>query len=153
MINSKVLFLDIDGVANCATTHARFRGFIGIDPYMAFMIGKIVLDTDCKLVLSSSWRCFHDDGVLEISKQISFIDDVTPSPWYDKERQHTSTRGEEIQAWLDVHPEVTTYAIVDDDSSMLETQLPNYFQTRWSTGITPQIAEAITEHLRRVVTV
>lgn len=143
----KVLFLDIDGVVNCATTKQRHRGFIGIDPYMAFLVGKIVLDVpDLKVVLSSSWRTFHDDGVEEISRQVTPIHDVTPSPWYDRESDHHSMRGEEIQKWLDEHQEVTTYAIVDDDTRILAEQLPNFFQTFWDTGITPEIAQKITEH-------
>jgi hypothetical protein len=32
-------------------------------------------------------------------------------------------RGEEIKAWLHQHPEVTRYAIVDDDSDMLPEQV------------------------------
>lgn len=98
---------------------------------MAFLVGKIVLDTGCQVVLSSSWRVFHDDGIKEIGRQVTFIDDVTPPPWYDKESDHHSTRGEEIQKWLDVHSDVDVYAIVDDDTKMLENQLPNYFQTYW----------------------
>lgn len=143
----KVLFLDIDGVVNCATTTQRHRGYIGIDPYMAFLVGKIVMYTECEVVLSSSWRTFHDDGVEEICKQVAKITDVTPSPWYDRENDHHSTRGEEIQAWLDKNPDVEVYAILDDDTAMLPNQLPNYFQTTWQTGITEEIAEAVKSHL------
>lgn len=142
----KVLFLDIDGVVNCARTTQRHRGFIGIDPYMAFLVGKIQLDTDCKVVLSSTWRVGKDSRD-EVRQQVVDFIDVTPSSWYDKEANHHSTRGEEIQKWLDVHPEVTKYAILDDDSSMLENQLPNYFQTYWTKGITEEIAKKVTEHL------
>ena len=139
----KVLFLDIDGVVNCATTTQRHRGFIGIDPFMAFLVGKIVLDVpDLKVVLSSTWRSFHDDGKEEISKQVTPIHDCTPNSWKD------STRGTEIQAWLDAHPEVTKYAIVDDDTNMIESQLPNFFRTYWHTGITKEIADKITAHLQ-----
>lgn len=103
--------------------------------------------TECEVVLSSSWRTFHDDGVEEISKQVAKISDVTPPSWYDRENDHHSTRGEEIQAWLDAHPDVTHYAILDDDTSMLPNQLPNYFQTTWQNGITEEIAEAVKNHL------
>lgn len=142
-----ILFLDIDGVVNCASTQQRHRGYIGIDPYMAFLVGKIVLDTGCKVVLSSTWRCFHDDGIEEISKQVTPIQDATPKPWYNKETERHSTRGEEIQAWLDQHPEVERYAILDDDTQILESQEPNWFRTFWLTGITPEIAEQVTKHL------
>lgn len=135
----RVLFLDIDGVVNCSTTSQRHRGFIGIDPYMAFLVGKIVLDTECAVILSSSWRSFHDDGIEEISKQVTPIDGITPV-------LHT-TRGNEIQAWLDNHPEVERYAILDDDTDILESQKSNWFQTFWHQGITEEIAKKVTKHL------
>lgn len=135
----KILFLDIDGVANCSTTQQRHRGTIGIDPYMAFLIGKIVLDTDCKVVLSSSWRHW-EDGREEVERQIVPCLDITS-------KHDSRIRGEEIKMWLDKHPEVEKYAIVDDDSDMLEEQMPNFFKTSWEVGITKEIAENITKHL------
>src|SRR3989344_9306803 len=75
---AKVLFLDIDGVVNCETTTQRHRGFIGIDPYMAFLVGNMVDDLGLFVVLSSSWRHFHGDGIKEISKQVCPIVDITP---------------------------------------------------------------------------
>lgn len=143
----RVLFLDIDGVVNCETTTQRHRGYIGIDPYMAFLVGKITLAVpDLKVVLSSSWRNFHDDGIAEITKQVVPIFDVTPDSWYDKEKLRSSMRGEEIQAWLYDHPEVTRYAILDDDRRMLEHQLPNFFNTSFVTGITEEIMQRIIDH-------
>ena len=142
-MSNKVLFLDIDGVVNCATTSQRHRGYIGIDPVMAFLVGKIVLDTGCRVVLSSSWRTFHDDGIEEISRQVTKIDDVTPPPWKG------SNRGMEIQAWLNSNLGVTRYAILVDDTNRLSEQKPNWFQTFWETGITPDIARRVTAHLNQ----
>lgn len=143
----KVLFLDIDGVVNCATTTQRHRGFIGIDPFMAFLVGKITLAVpDLKVVLSSSWRN-SDDGIEEVKKQVCALHDYTPSSWYSKEEDHHSERGEEIKAWLDKHPEVTRYAILDDDAGSSDLHEGSFFQTYWSTGITEEIAAAVTAHL------
>jgi len=136
----KVLFLDIDGVVNCATTMQRHCGFIGIDPYMAFIVGKIQLDTGCEVVLSSTWR-LDEKSRAEVRKQVVKFIDCTPSNYPGTQR------GDEIQAWLDAHPEVTKYAILDDNSDMLESQLPNFFQTSWEKGITEEIAKRVTEHL------
>ena len=47
----KVLFLDIDGVVNRVGTRQRYRGFMGIDPVLAFKVRKIILDTDAALFL------------------------------------------------------------------------------------------------------
>ena len=63
----KVIFLDIDGVCNCKTITQRHRGAIGIDPYMALLVMRIVLATDAKVVLSSSWRHWNY-GVKEVEK-------------------------------------------------------------------------------------
>lgn len=50
----KILFLDIDGVVNSEQSfkEGRQRDHHGIDPYMAFLVGKIQLDTGCEVVLS-----------------------------------------------------------------------------------------------------
>lgn len=140
----KVLFLDIDGVVNCQFTTQRHRGFIGIDPYMALLVARIPEATGCKIVLSSTWR-LNEEGREEVRQQVYDFIDVTPSSFRIDERW--STRGEEIQAWLDEHPEVTKYAILDDDRSMLESQLPNYFNTSWLVGITDEISQKVIEHL------
>lgn len=44
-------------------------------------------------------------------------------------------RGSEIKEWLDEHPEVTNYVIIDDDNDMLEEQEPYLVQTSWYDGI------------------
>lgn len=140
----KILFLDIDGVCNCSKTSQRHRGFIGIDPHMAFMVGKIQLDTDCQVVLSSSWR-HSKDGIEEVEAQVvKLLDTTGDEPYIDGEQ---TQRGREIKKWLDAHPEVTKYAILDDDSDMLPEQLPNFFKTTWLNGITPEIAATVTAHL------
>lgn len=137
MKNIRVLFLDVDGVLNSRKTTNFHNNLWPIDPYMAFMVGKIQLDTGCEIVLSSSWR-YHPDGVSATRKIVDLLD-ITP--------KLNAARGEEIQAWLDKHPEVTKYAILDDDSDMLPEQLPNFFQTTFDDGLTEDIAKAITNHL------
>lgn len=139
----KVLFLDIDGVVNCETTQQRHRGFIGIDPMMAFMVGKIQLDTGCEFVLSSSWRN-SDDGIEEVESQVAKMFDVTGNEDYSVNQDH---RGREIKAWLDKHPEVTRYAILDDNTDFLPEQTSHFFKTSWSTGITEEIAKKVTDYL------
>lgn len=143
----KVLFLDIDGVVNCKTTTQRHRGYIGIDPYMAFLVGKIQLDTDCRVVLSSTWRMWPDSRD-EVKKQVVNFIDVTPN--LGDGSRFGSVRGKEIAAWLNEHPNVEKYAILDDDKDMLEEQLPHFFNTSWDTGITEEIAKQVTDYLGRV---
>jgi hypothetical protein len=143
----KVLFLDCDGVINSeeCMTRGLFKTDFPVDPYMAFLVGKIQLDTDCKVVLSSSWR-HHEPSVEKLNKQLVPIFDKTPSlPLLGGAEM--CERGKEIKAWLDEHPEVKKYAILDDDSDMLPEQLPNFFKTTWKKGITEEIAQKVIKHL------
>lgn len=140
----KLLFLDIDGVCNSAQFAMKNPkgGMLGIDMYCAFLVGKIVLDTGCEVVLSSTWRLWEKDREEVRSQVVDFID-VTPDL-----RGKDQCRGHEIEKWLkDNNAEDTRYAILDDDSDMLVYQAPNFFKTTWAEGLTPEIAKAVTEHL------
>lgn len=135
----KVVFLDIDGVVNCKHTAQRHRGYIGIDPEMAFRVGKIFLYTDAKMVLSSTWRLW-DESRLEVQRQVGEIFDVTAD-------LNTNWRGKEIRKWLNEHPEVTKYAILDDNADFYPEQVPNFFRTSWDEGITDEIMQKVIDHL------
>lgn len=139
----KVLFLDIDGVCNSeefvmSPRNPKIGGMVGIDPFPAVLVKMIVQDTDCKVVLSSTWR-LHPDTREDVREQVVDFIDVTPA--------FNGARGLEIQDWLDRHPEVEKYAILDDDADMLDSQLPNFFKTTWKKGLTREIAQKVTEHL------
>lgn len=137
----KILFLDCDGVINCrATFHKEHDQWFPTDTYMVFLVGKIQLDTDCKIVISSAWR--HHDKSVEFLKSKFDVIDITP-----ENPIGVHERGYEIKAWLDAHPEVAKYAIVDDDSDMLPEQLPNFFKTTFLNGLTKEVADAVTKHL------
>lgn len=140
----KILFLDIDGVVNCVKTAQRHRGMIGIDPYMALLVDRIIQATGCKVVLSSTWRLFEESRK-EVKKQVCDFIDVTPR-MFDGIYAHKE-RGHEIKDWLDKHPEVTKYAILDDNSDMLDEQLPNFFKTSWASGLDQDIANMVIAHL------
>ena len=135
----KVLFLDIDGVCNSAKTFQGSQEIYGLDPYMCFLVGKIKLDTDCEVVLSSSWR-HSPEGVARVEERIVKLLDTTG---YAK----SGFRGDEVREWLNRHPEVTAYAILDDNSDFHGHQ--HLFQTKWEIGLTQEIAEAVTNHLNQ----
>lgn len=148
----KILFLDIDGVVNSeeSFTKGSQRDHHGIDPYMAFLVGKIQLDTGCEVVLSSAWRG-HEDNHQVIKQQVVDFIDITGHCC-------SGIRGVEIHNWLTKNVEKfysTGYrdnkdvrvAILDDSCDMLLWQKDVFFQTNWKTGITEEIAKAVTDHL------
>jgi hypothetical protein len=141
---TKVLFLDIDGVLNSQKTCEAFgsplkggfpHGFDAdnmalFDHAAIALIRKLCEKTDASIVLSSSWRIIH--SVHECANGLDLpIFDRTPSlNW------HGRVRGDEIATWLTEHPEVTRYAIVDDDSDMLDWQKSRFVQTNYQEGLT-----------------
>lgn len=145
-MSRKVLFLDIDGVCNSEeymTSGRHIKGtMLGIDPFPAVLVKMIVQDTGCDVVLSSTWR-LNKDSREDVRREVVDFVDVTPDLW----REGKHLRGEEIEDWLNRHPEVTRYAILDDDTDMLAYQAPNFFKTSWKEGLTREIAQAVTEHL------
>lgn len=147
----KILFLDIDGVVNCKTTMQRHRGLIGIDPLLAFRIGKIVLYTNCLVVLSSSWRHASAETIAEVEKQVTKLSGFTPSLGRPAGTGiEYCERGREIKTWLDAHPDIsheTQYAILDDENDMLPEQQSNFFQTSWDSGISEETMQKVIDHL------
>lgn len=124
----KILYLDIDGVINSRRTAEAFEGYPwnaksleNFDKVAIALIQRLCEITDCKIVLSSSWRA--DPNWKDLAEQLDLpIIDRTPI-------KISSNRGEEVAMWLREHPEVTQYAIVDDTDEFLEEQRPFFVQT------------------------
>lgn len=147
----KVLFLDIDGVLNSRRTCEAFGGpLTGGFPH-AFdeknmtlfdhaaigLIRKLCEKTDASIVLSSSWRIIHSVHDCANGLDLPIFDRTPILNWSGR------TRGDEIAAWLADHPEVTRYAIVDDDSDMLAEQKQYFVQTAFQEGLTWANYEAL----------
>ncbi len=125
----KVVFLDIDGVINSHRTAIAFGGYphtfdgyerAMFDEVALALIRGIVKQAGASVVLSSSWRLTHEFALVGKALDLPIID-RTPSL--------CAPRGVEISFWLDKHPEVENYAIVDDDADMLGDQQPFFVHT------------------------
>ena len=144
----RVLFLDIDGVLNTPKMLGRF-GMDFVDNILVALVARIVRETDCKIVLSSTWRIDEKDRMIatrELAEQGLTIHDCTPvitrsGGW---ESGGWVKRHEEIQDWLNQNP-VERFAILDDDpEACIEG---HFFRTDENRGLTVQIAEQIIQHL------
>lgn len=62
---------------------------------------------------------------------ISFFDFTPEITWGD--------RGKEIQAWLDLHPDVTDFVIIDDRNDM-QPNMNHLVQTVLKDGLTEELA-------------
>lgn len=146
----KVLFLDIDGVCNSAEYMVRLGKqsfWHDTDPELVKLVRRIITETKCDVVLCSTWRLYPEAREV-VKRDVCHFIDVT------KDMQRGAKwgvveRGHEVQEWLDRHPAVTQYAILDDNSDFLPHQW--LFQTTWDYGITSEIAEAVINHLNAEV--
>lgn len=145
----KVLFLDIDGVCNSAEYAKRiyeqqgYGGLIGIDATLARKVRRIVQETGCKVVLSSTWRLWESSRAEVRHKVCDFIDCTIDLQRGSK--RGVAPRGDEVREWLSRHPHVTQYAILDDDSDFSPDQW--LFKTTFDKGLTDEIAQAVIDHL------
>lgn len=142
----KILFLDIDGVCN-SLAYAMKNGmnlWNKVDPDAVAIVQRIIEETGCKVVLSSTWRLYPDSLKVVRSEVCEFID-CTPNMQGDAGHYGITARGLEIKDWLDRHPEVERYAILDDNSDMLPGQ--PLFKTTFNNGINNKIADRVIKYL------
>lgn len=131
---SKIIFLDIDGVLNI---YCPSRDKYGCKFHQEFVnnLQHIVDETGAKIVISSSWRV-EGSGIMKsmwmFRKLPGEVIGITPDLYYTlsgPKGDDDYCRGSEIQLWLDNHPEVTNYVIIDDDTDMLPSQMNNFVRT------------------------
>lgn len=147
----KVLFLDFDGVLNSETSflyesHRRSRdrehGVGGpvnetLSLHCCAALREVLIKyPDLKIVLSTTWRTMFDLNWLKAKLAEYKIDSdrvigKTPVD-HDFFR-----RGIEIQMWLNEHPEVTHYVIIDDNDWEISHWHGNdrFVQTDWERGM------------------
>lgn len=146
---TKVIFLDVDGVLNSMTFAKRMLNEHGVrvfnedilDPVCIRRLKRIVEKTDAAIVVSSSWRMLPTTMANLISQlNILGMKVFDTTPILHKER------GYEIQAWLDQHPTVSKFVILDDDNDMNSLQ-SHLVQTVFEDGIQPDHVDMAIKYL------
>tara|TARA_R110000737_G_scaffold268697_3_gene276093 strand:- start:735 stop:1214 length:480 start_codon:yes stop_codon:yes gene_type:complete len=127
-IETKIIFLDIDGVLN---VYPQGRDEFGSIFHKHFIdnLKYIIEQTGAKLVISSTWRHSgfqYINDMWEFRKLPGDVIGRTPD-LYDPSTGSIE-RGYEIQRYIDLF-DVKTYCIIDDDADMLESQMNNFVQT------------------------
>lgn len=128
-----ILFLDVDGVLNTKTTQAGAEGVrdcVLRSPYSDYSargvveVAKVAALLRCvqscgaKIVVSSSWReAFAGAGdfaaAIGIVPPLASAPDIFHRSWRTGWKP-SSHRCHEINWWLDDHPKVKRYAVIDD---------------------------------------
>lgn len=150
----KILFLDFDGVIT--TFQSKWK----IDMDKVKIINEICNKTDAKIVVTSSWRIGYSGAVHAFQEYLrqyfvkneyvglfkcnEFIDNIIGMT------ESGSSRGNEIKLYINDHPGIENYVIVDDDSDMCDYQLFNFVQTDTYEGITERDAKLCVDILNGV---
>lgn len=147
----KILFLDVDGVLNTINSKGRLICKNGdlfelnLNNNRIKLLKKIIENTNCKIVLTSTWRMKYI-ACNKLEKKLKYknieIYDRTPI------LGEKSMRGDEIKLWINQYKQKydifdMKYAIVDDDEIFLEEQLDFFVKTDPLKGLTNENVENI----------
>lgn len=155
---NKVVFLDIDGVVNTLIIDTKpfktDRGQISRDGFYyklnmpddgevsnrqaVMWLNKLCKETNAKIVITSTWR--FGNGGLEKTKKALYnsgllkeIEIIGETP---RKYNYNNIRGYEIEEYLNQHPEIDNYVIIDDDLDILTKQMNNFVATDTNIGMT-----------------
>lgn len=157
-------FLDIDGVLNSDVYCKRLAGIQRkswdereeemLDPSKILLLNGLAERAHLKWVLSSSWRLVHSlDRMRQLLTMRGFkgeLIDKTPDIGVSPEGVivQSPERGHEIQAWLNAHPGVRQFVILDDSADMAHLR-PYLVRTTWQQGLEPVHVEQAMDLLVR----
>lgn len=139
----KIIFLDFDGVLNSEASfrYETRRKVLHVADTLSHVCCSnlqyiLDQDADIKLVISSTWRNIH---TMQELKNILNSYGVNPSRVLDKTpRTMGGHRGQEIRLWLEEHPNVTKYVVIDDDDNVMSLEgddKGHIFLTTWEDGL------------------
>lgn len=120
-----IIFLDIDGVLNSKRyENANYSSMLhrdSFDPAAVARLNRITDITKAKIVVSSAWRVgfeFDKESFFYLLREEGITGDLIDiTPIFT-----SCLRWQEIQEWLDNHPEVINFVILDDMDYMGDLQ-------------------------------
>lgn len=144
----KVIFLDIDGVL--VTRNSIIYQYLNFpdDTDIRFSkkavknLNKLIRLTKAKIVISSTWRLFHSlEDLKNIIKKQGISGEIISTTSVEKATiEEGIPRGQKISDWLEQHPEVEQYVIIDDDvqADCIQFHPYNCVETSYKRGFSPE---------------
>ena len=138
----RIIFLDFDGViitwrSHFSRSNWNRKKWETLDLVCVNFLKNLcnMSDGPMRIVVSSSWR-FQQENVMELLNPTRlseyFHEDWRTTVYSNVERKvlvpESLARGGEINEWLNRHPEVKDYRILDDDSDILPKQLDRFIK-------------------------
>lgn len=114
-----IIFLDVDGVLNSMAYFETGEDVPEIDMTAVERLAKIYHDCDCRIVLSSTWRCLRGSERKGPHRMYEYLEDCLAK--YDMKIMditpvNLQNRPGEIAEWLEKNKEkVKNFVSLDDD--------------------------------------
>ena len=156
----KICFLDIDGVLNSRFWNDSHQREISegkyIDRDKVKLLKDLVHNTNARLVLHSGWR-FWFDGRLKplraeaenlvqlLAEEDLTIYDMTPDLTTEEIRatkKFSLVKADEILAWLEMHPDISTWVVLDDLNLNHSAIASHQVRTNADVGLTAEDLKA-----------
>ena len=146
----KIIFLDIDGVLNHDDWYVspEFSALstaddveLDVDPKCTQRLIEICEKCDAKIVISSSWRINMYSAAKRLERgglPIELVIDGTPDFTFLCIKNIDISRGDEIAIYLEKHPEISNYVIIDDAVNFHENQLQHFVHINAKHGLTEE---------------
>lgn len=144
----KIVFLDVDGVLNSDKFYEEllssdegidcFREDI-LDQRAISRVARIIRDTEAQVVISSSWR-WDIQAMSRLLEQLNTFD-IVPIDTTIEDMRVNMSRAQEIKLWLDQHPEVENYVVLDDEVMNIPEIGRHHIKTNMSRGLEPNHVE------------
>ena len=144
----KVIFLDIDGVL--VTRNSIKYQYLNFPDDTDIQFGKKAVNnlnklihlTNAKIVISSTWRLFHSlENLIDIFKKQRVKGKIISTTSVERATiEEDIPRGQKIADWLDQHPDVEQYLIIDDDvqADCIQFHPYNCVETSYKRGFAPE---------------
>lgn len=138
----RVIFLDVDGVLNCAYSESRApHGCLGVDDDKVKVLRKIVDATDAKIVLVSTWKQSWSKNKECQDADANYLDrKLAEEGLYimDKTTDHIDDRGAGIWRWLEKCDQpIESWIVLDDDifpDYVALDVIPHHVKTNFGRG-------------------
>lgn len=134
----KIIFLDIDGVLN-SQRYDRTRSDTdgNVDVSRLPLLKSIKDGADAEIVLTSTWRVNWDPKAKSANDVGSMLLDLFLSfgiALYDRTPYIGNDRPREVRTWLNEHPDVESFVIIDDIKFGWEELDPMVVKTDYRIG-------------------
>lgn len=149
--NTKIIFLDIDGVLNThkytvQTKDDEEHAYKFLDRNKIKLLKHIVDTTNARLVLSSTWRnsfAANLEPTDYLSTSLTSALKNEGLELYSKTEHLNDDRYTEIKTWLKNYPEINKFVIIDDNDFDWKDLYPFWIKTSYYIGLTEALVDDV----------